>query len=96
MPKATFSLAGGLSEFGESGERARDEWSCTGKSQRETEPGKPGSLWKIHYCVRALYLKCNFFKVTADIGQGTGESLKQTTSVGSVLIPAGRRIGGRE
>lgn len=42
-----------------------------------TEPGKTGSLWRIHYSVRVPSLRCDFFKVTTDKGQGTGESLKQ-------------------
>jgi hypothetical protein len=42
-----------------------------------TEPGKTGSLWRVHYSVRVPSLQCDFFKVTAAKGQGTGESLKQ-------------------
>lgn len=42
-----------------------------------TEPGKTGSLWRIHYSVRVPSLQCDFFKVTADKGEGTGESFKQ-------------------
>jgi len=41
------------------------------------EPGKTGSLWRIHYSVRIPSLRCDFFKVTAVEGKGTGESLKQ-------------------
>jgi hypothetical protein len=41
------------------------------------EPGKTGSLWRIHYSVRIPSLRCDFFRVTAVDGQGTGESLKQ-------------------
>jgi hypothetical protein len=41
------------------------------------EPGKTGSLWRIHYSVRVPSLRCDFFKVTAVEGKGTGESLKQ-------------------
>ena len=41
------------------------------------EPGKTGSLWRVHYSVRVPSLRCDFFKVTAVEGKGTGESLKQ-------------------
>ena len=41
------------------------------------EPGKTGSLWRIHYSVRVPSLRCDFFKVTPVEGRGTGESLKQ-------------------
>ena len=41
------------------------------------EPGKTGSLWRVHYSVRIPSLRCDFFKVTAVEGKGTGESLKQ-------------------
>lgn len=41
------------------------------------EPGKTGSLWRVHYSVRLPSLECDFFKVTAAKGQGTGESFKQ-------------------
>ena len=38
------------------------------------EPGKTGSLWRIHYSVRLPSLSCDFFKLTETEGQGTGES----------------------
>ena len=41
------------------------------------EPGKTGSLWRIHYSVSLPSLNCDFFKLTATEGEGTGESLKQ-------------------
>ena len=41
------------------------------------EPGKTGSLWRVHYSVQVPSLKCDFFKVTATKGAGTGESLSQ-------------------
>jgi len=41
------------------------------------EPGKTGSLWRIHYSVRVPSLRCDFFKVTPVEGKGAGESLKQ-------------------
>lgn len=41
------------------------------------EPGKTGSLWRIHYSVQIPSLRCDFFKLTATEGKGTGESFKQ-------------------
>jgi hypothetical protein len=41
------------------------------------EPGKTGSVWRIHYSVRLPSLTCDFFKVTGTAGDGTGESFKQ-------------------
>lgn len=41
------------------------------------EPGKTGSLWRVHYSMRVPSLTCDFFKVTPTNGMGTGESLEQ-------------------
>lgn len=41
------------------------------------EPGKTGSLWRIHYSVQLPSLTCDFFKLTATKGIGTGESFFQ-------------------
>ncbi len=41
------------------------------------EPGKTGSLWRIHYSVQLPSLTCDFFKLSATKGQGTGESFFQ-------------------
>ncbi len=41
------------------------------------EPGKTGSLWRIHYSVQLPSLTCDFFKLTATKGTGTGESFFQ-------------------
>ena len=41
------------------------------------EPGKTGSLWRLHYSVCLPSLNCDFFKLTETNGVGTGESLKQ-------------------
>ncbi len=38
------------------------------------EPGKTGSLWRVHYSVRLPSLACDFFKLTATEGSGTGAS----------------------
>jgi len=41
------------------------------------EPGKTGSLWRIHYSVSLPSLSCDFFKLTETEGVGTGESFTQ-------------------
>ena len=51
------------------------------------EPGKTGSQWRIHYSVQIPYLCCDYFKLTAAIGEGTGESFKQIpVQAGDYLI----------
>ena len=41
------------------------------------EPGRSGSLWRIHYSVQLPSPTCDFFKLTRTKGAGTGESLTQ-------------------
>ena len=41
------------------------------------EPGKTGSLWRIHYSIQVPSLACDFFKLTTTKGKGTGESFFQ-------------------
>ena len=41
------------------------------------EPGRTGSLWRIHYSVRLPSLACDFFEVTAAEGSGCGETLSR-------------------
>jgi hypothetical protein len=41
------------------------------------EPGKTGSLWRVHYSVLVPSLTCDFFKITATSGVGAGEDLRQ-------------------
>lgn len=41
------------------------------------EPGKTGSLWRLHYSVCLPSLSCDFFRLTETKGKGTGESFKQ-------------------
>ena len=51
------------------------------------EPGKTGSLWRIHYSVCIPSLDCDFFSVTPAKGAGTGESLAQfPVSAGDRII----------
>ncbi len=41
------------------------------------EPGRTGSMWRLHYSVTLPSLGCDFFKLTGTKGAGTGESFKQ-------------------
>lgn len=41
------------------------------------EPGKTGSLWRIHYSLSMPSLQCDYFKLSSTKGEGTGESLSQ-------------------
>ena len=41
------------------------------------EPGKTGSLWRIHYSLVLPNLECDYFKLTNTKGKETGESFKQ-------------------
>jgi hypothetical protein len=41
------------------------------------EPGPTGSLWRVHYSLSWPELRCDYFKLTATEGAGTGESLRQ-------------------
>ncbi len=40
------------------------------------EPGQTGSLWRIHYSFQWPTLACDYFKITATEGKGSGESLR--------------------
>lgn len=40
------------------------------------EPGRTGSLWRLHYSVRLPSLACDFFKLTATEGPGAGETFR--------------------
>lgn len=40
-----------------------------------SEPGKTGSLWRIHYSLSWPSLRCDYFRLTPDSGSGSGESL---------------------
>jgi hypothetical protein len=39
------------------------------------EPGKTGSLWRLHYSLELPSLRCDFFELTPAKGTGSGESL---------------------
>ena len=41
------------------------------------EPGKTGSLWRIHYSMTLPDLCCDYFQLTATQGAGTGETYTQ-------------------
>ena len=42
-----------------------------------SEPGRTGSMWRLHYSVNLPSLGCDFFKLTSTKERGTAESLKQ-------------------
>src|ERR1700732_3372584 len=48
------------------------------------EPGKTGSQWRVLYSIRLPSLVCDFFEVTATIGEGSGESLNRMPGYCSV------------
>ena len=41
------------------------------------EPGRTGSLWRVHYGLRLPALACDHFEVTRAKGEGCGETLKR-------------------
>lgn len=41
------------------------------------EPGKTGSLWRIHYSLQLPSFSCDFFKLTETEGNDTGDSFTQ-------------------
>lgn len=54
------------------------------------EPGRSGSLWRIHYSVRIPSLVCDHFELTSTKGAGTGESLGRFAAGPGDLILADR------
>jgi hypothetical protein len=54
------------------------------------EPGKTGSLWRIHYSVRFPSLVCDHFCITETEGLDTGESFEQFPIEAGDLILADR------
>jgi hypothetical protein len=57
------------------------------------EPGKTGSLWRIHYSLRLPSLRCDFFKVTPTKGEGNGEALSQFSLNPEDYVIADRAYG---
>ena len=41
------------------------------------EPGKTGSMWRLHYSMQLPSLQCDYFKITPSKGRGSGESFFQ-------------------
>jgi hypothetical protein len=54
------------------------------------EPGKTGSLWRVHYSVELPSLRCDYFKLSPTQGKGTGESFQQFPIETGDLILADR------
>jgi len=57
------------------------------------EPGKTGSLWRIHYSLRVPSLLCDYFKLTPTSGEGNGETLSQFAIEAGDYIIADRAYG---
>jgi hypothetical protein len=63
------------------------------------EPGRSGSLWRIHYSIRIPSLACDHLELTAVKGVGSGESLERFAASPGDLVLADRgfcRPGGIE
>jgi hypothetical protein len=54
------------------------------------EPGRSGSLWRIHYSVRIPSLVCDHFELTATKGTGTGETMGRFVATPGDLVLADR------
>ena len=54
------------------------------------EPGRSGSLWRIHYSVRIPSLVCDHFQLTPTKGAETGEKLGRFAATAGDLILAAR------
>src|SRR5947209_4297117 len=54
------------------------------------EPGRSGSLWRIHYSVRIPSLVCDHFELTPTKGAGTGETLGRFAASPGDLVLADR------
>jgi hypothetical protein len=54
------------------------------------EPGRNGSLWRIHYSVRIPSLVCDHFELTSTKGAGTGETLGRFAAIDGDLVLADR------
>jgi hypothetical protein len=54
------------------------------------EPGRSGSLWRIHYSMRIPSLVCDHFELTAVKGTGTGETLGRFAAGPGDLVLADR------
>src|SRR5260221_12124563 len=55
------------------------------------EPGRGGSLWRIHYSLRIPSLVCDHVELTSTKGVGVGERLTRSPVTAGDLLLAGRR-----
>ena len=53
------------------------------------EPGRTGTQWRILYSLQLPNLRCDYFDVTATLGEGSGESLNRLSVHPQELIVAG-------
>lgn len=54
------------------------------------EPGKTGSVWRVHYSIQLPSLQCDYFQLTPTKGKGTGESFQHFPIKADDLILADR------
>jgi Transposase DDE domain len=54
------------------------------------EPGRGGSLWRIHYSLRIPGLVCDHFELTSTKGRGVGETLARFAASAGDLVLADR------
>jgi hypothetical protein len=66
-----------FAERGIQPQRASDQVLRLVDSTVVKEPGKTGSLWRIHYSFQWPPMACDYFKITPVEGIGNGESLHQ-------------------
>lgn len=51
------------------------------------EPGKTGSVWRVHYSIQFPQLYCDYLKMTSTKGEATGESILQfPVAVGDCIM----------
>jgi hypothetical protein len=48
------------------------------------EPGRTGSQWRILYSLQLPNLRCDYFEITATLGEGSGESLNRLSGYCSI------------
>lgn len=54
------------------------------------EPGKTGSIWRVHYSIQAPSMCCDYFQITPIKGEGTGETFQRFPVNAGDLILADR------
>ena len=70
------------------GEEAASPWIRILDGTIVKEPGRTGSQWRIVYSLQLPNLRCDYFEVTATLGEGSGESLNRLSVHPQELILA--------